>query len=104
MKRQKNRKQGLFDRIGSLLMKSELPQRPPSGYRIELFGRKTQARTLISGATRILICTHEQVVLEVGEKKLSFSGEGLECLCYEGGIAEISGDIKGFSFLGGECV
>lgn len=98
MEKQKNKKQGFVERIRSLFIQGEIPQRPPAGYRIELFGQKNQTRVLVSGARRILICSDEQVVLETKEKMLCFNGEGLDFLCYEGGVAEICGDVKSFSF------
>ena len=98
METQKNRRPRVSSRIRSFLLKSEMPQTPPSGYRIELFGRKRVSRALVSGVRRILVCNGEQVVLETKEERLFFGGLGLECLCYEGGVAEIYGDIRGFSF------
>ena len=100
MERKKGKKKGILERARAVLVGSEMPQRPPAGYRIEMQGQGACARVLVSGARRILTCESEQVVLEFREKCLAFCGEGLECLCYEGGIAEIRGDIRGFSFLG----
>ena len=100
MERKKGKKKGILERARAALVRNEMPQRPPAGYRIEMQGQGGYARVLVSGARRILTCESEQVVLEIREKRLAFCGKGLECLCYEGGIAEICGDIRAFSFLG----
>lgn len=98
MDRKKGKKKGILERARGMLVRGEILEKPPVGYRIEMQGQGACARVLVSGARRILTCESEQVVLEIKEKRLSFCGEGLECLCYEGGIAGISGDIKAISF------
>ena len=100
MERKKGKRKGILERAREGLIRREMPERPLAGYRIEMQGQGACARVLVSGARRILTCESEQVVLEIRERRLVFCGEGLECLCYEGGIAEICGDVKEFSFLG----
>ena len=102
MRRHETKKQGVFERIRSAMIKNEFPLEPVAGYRIELCGKKARSRALVSGAKRILVCNDTQIVLETGEGCLCFEGSGLDCICYEGGIAEILGCIKGFSLLGKE--
>ena len=93
----KQKKRSFSSRMRELFMKSEMPQPIASGYRIEMFGQKQLSRALVCGTRRILACDAERVVLETKEECLNFIGKELECLCYEGGIAEIYGDIRGFS-------
>ena len=97
MKGQKNKKQGFLERVRAAFTKNEMLLPSVFGYRIEMHGTKKQSRALVSGVRRILVCTGACVCLEVREENLCFFGEQLECLCYESGIAEISGTIKGFS-------
>ena len=104
MGRHKIKKQGVIERIRMAMTRSEVPLEPMAGYRVELRGRRAHSRALVSGAKRILICTDAQIVLETREERLCFEGSSLDCLCYEGGIAEILGCIKGFSLLGREDV
>ena len=93
MKKQK----GLLRELFSSLAFSELPIAPGGGYRIEVDGRGEAIRILVSGAKRILSCTEGEVVLLSGGNRLRFEGEGLTCLTYEGGTAEIWGRLSGFS-------
>ena len=93
MKKRKWLPRGLF----SSLAFSELPVAPQGGYRIEVDGRGEGIRILVSGARRILSCTEGEVVLLSGKSRLHFEGEGLTCLTYDGGVAEITGRIFGFS-------
>lgn len=104
MRRHKSKREGLFERMRSVWIGAELPIEPLSGYRIELVGRKLQSRALVSGARRILVCNGAQVVLETKEQRICFDGADLDCLCYEGGVAEIFGSIKGFSLNGLEGI
>ena len=104
MEKRKYKKHGLFSKIGNALEKNAMPVGAPFGYRIELVGQKEHSRVLISGARRILICTDEQIVVEAKEKQIRFLGKGLDCLCYDGGVAEISGNIGVVSLSEGECV
>lgn len=80
-----------------ILPKSEVPMPPARGYRIELTGGGDTVRALVSGARRILVCSSEVVVLETKDGRLTFDGVGLDCLCYEGGVAEILGRIRALS-------
>ena len=104
MEGRKTKKQRLFEGMRTFIIKNEMPCCPPSGYRIEILGQKDRSRVLVSGARRILVCESEQVILKIKERQIRFHGVGLECLCYEGGVAEISGDIRGFSLSGADGV
>ena len=104
MEGHKNKKHRLPARLQAAFIKTDMPLAPPSGYRIELSGRKRQSRVLVSGAHRILVCSGEQIVLETRDGKISFDGVDLDCLCYEGGVAEILGFVRSFSLLGEEGV
>lgn len=53
---------------------------------------------LVSGADRILFCTDEGVVLEARGEEIRIMGREIVCLTYEGGIAEVSGEVSGISF------
>ncbi|MBR7094893.1 MAG: YabP/YqfC family sporulation protein [Clostridia bacterium] len=65
-----------------------------AGYRVEMVGAGERQRLLISGADRILSCTEEEVVFVLRSRRLSLKGGGLSCLTYEGGVAEVSGDVS----------
>ena len=99
MNGKKAKKQGAWERIRSFFSKTEIEQPLLYGYRVELIGQGNCARALVSGVLRISVCHSEQVVLQVKGKTLSFCGQGLACLCYEGRVAEIRGNIRSFSFL-----
>lgn len=87
---------GISGRIGRLLAGAAFPAKMRGHYRIELEGEAGCARVLISGADRVLACTEETVVLCAHGQLLRFEGEGLSCLTYEGGVAEIEGQLCRF--------
>ena len=93
MKKGKGLLRGLF----SALAFPELPVTPQGGYRIEVDGRGEGIRILVSGARRILSCAEGEVALLSGRNRLTFAGEGLTCLTYDGGVVEIKGTLSGFS-------
>lgn len=100
MERQKNKKTGILDRIRSALVKNDMLSAIPEDYRIEMHGKKGESRVLIGGVRRILACNSECVVLQSKAERFCFNGTRLECLCYERGIAEISGIISSLSIEG----
>ncbi len=72
------------------------------GYRVEIEGLTQKKRLLVSGARRILEAGEERVLLVLEHERLSVLGRGLCCLTYDGGIAEIEGDITEILFLNGD--
>ena len=91
------KRKGILGGFFTSLAFSELPVAPQGGYRIEVDGRGAGIRILVSGARRILSCTEGEVVLLSGKSRLHFEGEGLTCLTYDGGVAEIAGRLSRFS-------
>ena len=73
------------------------------GYRVEVEGTSCGRRVLVSGARRILEAGEERVLLMLGGEKLSILGRELLCLTYDGGIAEVAGDVDEILFLNGEA-
>ena len=102
MENQKWKKRSFAERGRRILAGSELPIPQAHGYRIELTGGGDAARALVSGARRILVCDDRSVVLETRDGRIAFCGAGLDCLCYEGGVAEILGQIYELSLSEGE--
>ncbi len=68
------------------------------GYRVEMYGEGGHQRLLISGADRILSCTEDEVIFTLRSLRLILRGDELACLTYEGGVAEVSGDVSSVLF------
>ena len=71
------------------------------GYRVEVEGTSRGRCLLVSGARRILEAGEECVVLVLSDETLSILGKGLLCLTYDGGIAEIAGEVEEILFAKG---
>ena len=98
-KKQRNVQKSLAERI---LFPYEASPVGRHGYRVEVEGWREGRRMLIRGARRILEACEERVILVLDGYRLSIFGRDLSCLAYDGGIAEIAGEISEISFLDGE--
>ena len=84
---------GRLSRLGSAIFGSEMLPILGGGYRLEMAGSERGMRATVGGGLRILLATDAEVTLLGRGVRLRFLGEGLVCLTYEGGIAEIEGRL-----------
>ena len=73
----------------------ELPLGVRGGYRVELDAGQKGGRVLVSGAEHIVKYTDDAIVFLIGGRSLTVSGTSLVCITYEGGTAEVEGEILG---------
>ena len=69
------------------------------GYRVELDAGQDFGRVLVSGAEHIIRCKEEEVVFSVARRYLVIRGASLGCITYDGGVAEVEGEISGIFLM-----